>query len=80
MNYEETVQDNFIEKLLKEIEEEQNREIKVRVEKNFFFYEWINKFAPPHSRWRLLLFLPNFFELIKIASKIKEENGKEREA
>lgn len=69
--------DNFIETLLKEIEQEQNKEIKVQIEKNFFIYEWIDKIAPLHSRWRLLLFLPNFFELIKIASKIEEEKTEE---
>ncbi|MEM4703034.1 MAG: hypothetical protein QXP53_00925 [Candidatus Pacearchaeota archaeon] len=69
---------NFTEKLIKEIEEEQNREIKIEVEKDFFIYHWIDKITPVHSRWRLLMFLPDFFELIKITSKMEEEieNGK----
>ncbi|MCS7134518.1 MAG: hypothetical protein NZ889_01520 [Candidatus Pacearchaeota archaeon] len=72
-----TEEENFASKLLQEIEEEQNREIIVEIEKNSLIYEWINKFTPLHSRWRLLLFLPSFFEIIKITSKIEEEKNGE---
>lgn len=70
-------QDNFAEELIREVEEEQKKEILVHVDKNFFLYSWLDK-LPVQSRWRLLLFLPNFLELIKLTSKIaetQEENG-----
>lgn len=69
-------EENFAEKILQEIEREMNQPITVKIEKGSVFYEWISKITPTHSRWRLLLFLPNFVELVKITTQIeKEKNG-----